>query len=47
MAVLNTCKNEEDPIKNGSYRVVTYLNIDFQTLKGTNSLVGGGVGPKF
>ena len=27
--------------------MVTTLNIDFQTLKGTNSIVSGGVGPKF
>ena len=28
MVVLNTCKNEEDPIKNESPRVVTTLKID-------------------
>ena len=33
LVVLITCKNEEDPIKNESARVVTSLNIDFQTLK--------------
>ena len=33
LVVLITCKNEEDPIKNESARVVTTLNIDFQTLK--------------
>ena len=33
MIVLNTYKNEEDLIKNESARVVTTLNIDFQTLK--------------
>ena len=29
MVVLVTCKNEEDPIKNKSARVVTKLYIDF------------------
>ena len=29
MIVLVTCKNEEDPIKNGGARVVTTLFIDF------------------
>ena len=45
--VLITCKNEEDPIKNGSAKVVTTSKIDFQTLKTANSVIGGEVGPKF
>ena len=32
MVVLFTCKNEEDPIKKESARMVTTLNIDVQTL---------------
>ena len=35
MAVLVTCKNDEDPIKIEGARVVTILFIDFQTLKGS------------
>ena len=46
MVVLITCKNEEDPIKNESARVVTTLNVNFQTME-DNYVVGGGVGPKF
>ena len=30
-----TCKNEEDPFKNEGARVVTTLNIAFQTRKGS------------
>ena len=35
MTVLITCKNEEDPLKNESARVLTTLNINFQKLKGS------------
>ena len=35
MVVSITCKNEEDPIKNESARVVTTSNINFQALKGS------------
>ena len=35
MSVLDACKNEEDPIKNGVARVVTTLFIDFHMLKGS------------
>ena len=35
MIVLITCKNEEDPIKNVSARVLITLKIDFQMLKGS------------
>ena len=34
MVVLNTCKNEEDLIKNEGTRVLTRLYDVFQTLKG-------------
>ena len=34
MAVLVTCKNEEDPIKNEGARVVTRLFIDFANAEG-------------
>ena len=33
-AVLATCKNEDDPIKNESARVLTTLNIDFSDAQG-------------
>ena len=35
MVVLNTCKNEEDLIKNEGARVLTRLYVFFQTLKGS------------
>ena len=38
MAVLVTCKNEEDPIKNEGARVATRLYVDF---------IDGGIWPKF
>ena len=34
MSVLVACKNEEDPIKNEGYRVVTTLFIDFSDTQG-------------
>ena len=34
MAVLVTCKNEEDPIKNKGAKVVTTLSIDFSDTQG-------------
>ena len=34
MVVLVTCKNEEDPIKNEGFRVVTTLFIDFSDTQG-------------
>ena len=34
MAVLITCKNEEDPIKNGEARVFSTLYIDFSDVQG-------------
>ena len=34
MAVLVTCKNEEDPIENKGTRVVTTLFIDFSDAQG-------------
>ena len=37
MDVLVACKNEEDPIKNESNRVVTSLFIDFSDAQGSNS----------
>ena len=47
MAVLITCKNEEDPIKNESAKVVTTLTSIFRCSKAANSVVGGGLGPEF
>ena len=34
MAVLVTCKNEEDPIKNEGTRVITTLSINFKDPQG-------------
>ena len=34
MAVLLTCKNEKDPIKNEGARVLTRLDIDFSDAQG-------------
>ena len=34
MVVLVTCKNEDDPIKNKGFRVVTRLSIDFSDAQG-------------
>ena len=39
MVDFNTCKNEEDPIKNESPRVITTLNIEFQMLTAANYIV--------
>ena len=47
MVVLVTFKNEEDPIKNGGTRVLTRLMLIFQTHKGSNSTVRGGIWLKF
>ena len=47
MVVLVTCKNEEDPIKNKSDRVVTRLYIDFSDAQGQITPVSGGIWPKF
>ena len=43
MTVLDTCKNEKDPIKNKGARVLTTLNIDFSDAQGQvtpHSVVG-------
>ena len=45
MVFLVTCKNECDPIKNDSARVLTTLNIDFSDAQGQltlQSVVGFG-----
>ena len=34
MGFLVACKNDEDPIKNGHFRVVTTLFIDFSDAQG-------------
>ena len=49
MAVLHTCKNEEDPIKNGDARVLTrlYLVFFFRRSRAAKSKVSGGILPKF
>ena len=39
MVVLLTCKNEEDPIKNGGVRVFTTLYINFSDVQGQITLV--------
>ena len=46
IAVLDTCKNEEDPIKNEGHRVLTtlYINSDAQ---GQIAAVSGGIWPKY
>ena len=43
MVVLVTCKNEEDPIKNESARVVTTLSTNFED----DSLIGDEILVKF
>ena len=45
MVVLLTCKNEEDPIKIESARVVTTLDISFSDAN--NSRISIGIGRKF
>ena len=48
MVVLITCKNEEDPIKIESARVVTTIYIEFRDAKGQLSPeVSDGIWPKF
>ena len=41
VAVLVTCKNEEDPIKNEGARVLTTLYINFSDAQGQITLVSG------
>ena len=44
MVVLVTCKNEEDPIKNGGTRVLTRLYVDFfRHSRAANSTVIAGI----
>ena len=49
MVVLITYKNEEDQIKNKGARVLTRLNVVvfFRRSRAANSLVSGGIKPKF
>ena len=48
MVVLQTCKNEEDPIQNEGARVLTRLNVVFfRRSRAANSEVSGGILPKF
>ena len=48
MAVLHTCKNEEDPIKNLEARVLTRLYlVFFRRSRAAKSKVSGGILPKF
>ena len=46
IAVLTTCKNEDDPIKNDPARVLT-LYIDFSDTQGQLRVVGDGIWQKF
>ena len=48
MVVLHTCKNEEDPIKNESTRVLTKLYVVFfRCSRAAYSEVSGEILPKF
>ena len=47
MNVLVTCKYEEDPIKIEALECSQHYTSIFQTRKGRNSGVGGGIWPKF
>ena len=48
MAVLITCRNEEDPIKNeGKIFPIISIWEFFQTSRAANSAVPGRIGPKF
>ena len=47
MSVLVTCKNEEDPIKNESARVVTSLSLIFKRSRAANAVVSDGILMKF
>ena len=48
MVALDTCKNEEDPIKNEDARVLTRLIVVFfRRSRAANSEVSGGILPKF
>ena len=48
MVVLNTCKNEEDPIKNEDARMLIRLYVVFfRGSNAANSEVSGGILPKF
>ena len=47
MAVLHTCNNEENPIKNIDTRVLTRLCVFFRRSRAANSKVSGGILPKF
>ena len=44
---LVTCKNEEDPIKNESARLLTSLWVVFRRSRAANSAVGGVIRLKF
>ena len=47
MHVLDTCKNEDDPIKNVGARVHNIIQLFFRCARTDNSGVGGGIWPKF
>ena len=47
MVVLVTCKNEEEPVKNGASVLKTSYIIFFRRSRADNSGVGGGIWPKF
>ena len=47
MAVLLTCNNEKDPIKNEGARVLTRLYVNFSNAQWQITPIIGGISPKF